>query len=524
VTGASASELASSLAELRQRLRTTGEVGPAPHPALAEALETLACGGSLEAAPWATELQSRGGAHGARQAAGRLLVHLGVWDGHDDVDLLASEAMRPWPADVVDELAPQPELPAGLDVIEGPWASIDSVDPHEVDDAMWAEMQGEDIVLHVAIASPTCWMPVGSKLERMALGRAATLYHPRYVGPMLPPRLGSELASLSLAEHRPAVVYDLLIPPSGQRRTLAIREGLIRLSASWTYDQVQAALDHPAGDDAEATNDGAAEPHVDRAQAALLAEMTRRSEACRIRRGAWLLYRPDVEVVAPRHGSVLIRPAHQAQLARRLVGEAMVLCGMATADFFTEAGLPAPFRGQPAPASPPLSAGLYTEPVDIYAMLRHMSAARASVRARPHAVLAAEGYVQATSPLRRAGDLLAQRQLLAALRGQRQALSGSSIRKTMHHCQERIRRQRAVERRARRYFTLVALAERGLGARLHGQLVDDPLRQGRKLAFVPELATDVQLAGHTGTIGDWCWLEVEQILPYEGRVVVRSAD
>jgi exoribonuclease II len=149
-----------------------------------------------------------------------------------------------------------------------------------------------------------------------------------------------------------------------------------------------------------------------------------------------------------------------------------------------------------------------------------MSAARSHVRAGSHAVLAADGYVQATSPLRRAGDLLAQRQLIAALRGKRQALSGSNIRKVMRQGQDRIRRQRAMERDGRRYFTLVALAQRGLGTRLRGQLVDDPQRQGRHLAFAMELCLPVELPGHAGEVGSWCEMEVEQILPMEGRVVV----
>ncbi len=511
MTQVSDTPIATRLAELQQELRTLGIVTTAPDPELVSALEGLARGGSLEAAPWASALGARGGAAGARQAAGRLLVHLGVWDGHDDLDLLASSALTPWPEDVVVSLPEAPDLPDDLQEFDLPWVSIDSVDPHEIDDAMWAERRGDDIALWVAIASPTCWLKVGGRLERMAIERAATLYHPRYVGPMLPPRLGGELASLSTACARPAIVYELLIDSAGQRRTLSIREGSVRLHASWTYDQLQAVFDDNASPDSI----------IDAELAALLAEVTKRSEANRIRRGAWLLYRPDVEVVAPRHHDVLIRRANQSDLARRAVGEAMVLCGMATADFFTERNLPAPFRTQPAPAQPPLTPGLYTEPADIYAMLRHMSGARSNVRAGSHAVLAAEGYVQATSPLRRAGDLLAQRQLISALRGKRQALSGSSIRKAMRHGQERIRRQRAIERQGRRYFTLVALAGRGLGTRLRGQLVDDPQRQGRHLAFVPELAIQVELPGHAGEPGAWCEMEVEQILPVEGRVVVR---
>ena len=506
--------LTEQLVEAQTRLRTLGTVAGGHWPELVDALQVLVRTGSRACPPWAASLHSRANPTPTHQAAGRLLVHLGVWDGHDDMDLLSSDLLAPWPEAAVDSIADAPALPTEMPRLEVPLVSIDSVDPHEVDDAMWAERRGEDIVLWVAIASPTCWMAPSGAVERLAVERAATLYHPRHVAPMLPERLGADLASLSVGCERPAIVYELAIDADGGRRTLSIHEALVCVQAAWTYDQVQSAL---------TTGQSQGSDGVDVALAGLLAEAALRSEGHRISRGAWLLYRPDIEVVARRHEPVIIRPADQSDLARRIVGEAMVLCGMATADFFSERGIPAPFRIQPAPKEPPLSPGLYTEPVDIYAMLKHMSAARGAPRPGPHAVLAAEGYVQATSPLRRASDLLAQRQLLAALRGQPQALSASAIRRALRSGQERIRRQRIIERQARRYFCLVALAARGLGAVVRGQLVDDPQRRGRTMAFVPELAIDVELAERPGEAGAWCDLTVEQIVPIDDRVVVSAA-
>lgn len=509
---AESASLSAQLAEVQALLRTTGSIGSQRWPELADALQDLVRSGTPSHPPWAAGLLSRNKAIPAHQAAGRLLVHLGVWDGHDDLDLLASDLLAVWPQAAVDTVAEGPELPSTVGRLEVPLVSIDSVDPHEVDDAMWAERRGDDIVLWVAIASPNCWLPPGGAVERLAVERAATLYHPRYMAPMLPHRLGAQQASLAVGCERPAIVYELAIDSDGMRRTLSIREALIQVHAAWTYDEVQAAL-APEGPPADSP--------VDVKLASLLVEAALRSEARRIRAGAWLLYRPDVEVLAPRHGAVLLRPACQSDMARRVVGEAMVLCSTATADFFTERGLPAPFRVQPAPKEPPLPAGLYTEPVDIYAMLKHMSAAHGGTRAGRHAVLAVDGYVQATSPLRRASDLLAQRQMIAALRDEPQPLSGSAIRRALQAGRERIRRQRAVERKARRYFALVALAARGLGTVVRGQLVDDPQRRGRPLAFVPELAIDMELPERAGEPGLWCDFVVEQVAPAEDRLVVR---
>lgn len=489
----------SELADLRAGLKQGLACSQTERPGLTDALEAFACGGPLPDPAWAALLATarERDESGLRREAGRLLVHLGRWDGHDDPALLAGSILRPWSPELEAEVVQQPDLPQGILVWPGAWTSIDSEDPEEVDDALWAEREGDDIVLRVAIASPVCFLPEGCRIDREARERAATFYHPRYTAPMLPPRLGADLASLNLGQQRPSLVFEVVLDPAGVMRLRSVREAMIAVVAALSYTEAQAALDGTA-----TALDAPTVAHL-----RLLAEAALRSESHRISRGAWLLYRPDLEIDAPRHAPIVLRQADQSSLARRVVGEAMVLCGLAAADFGRSHGIAMPYRTQSAPRQPPLPPGLYTVPADIYAMLRHMSPAHFASRAGPHAVLGAEAYVQASSPLRRYGDLAAHRQILGVLRGGRPPLSATGLRRLMEHGAGLMRRYRAIDRQARRRFTLAALAAQGLGQRMRAQLVDDPARKGRTLAFVPRYALEVELRGYAGDPGTWLELE-----------------
>jgi exoribonuclease-2 len=101
------------------------------------------------------------------------------------------------------------------------------------------------------------------------------------------------------------------------------------------------------------------------------------------------------------------------------VAEAMILAGAVIADHGVRHGLPLPFRSQ-LPASLPPAAeleALPSGPVRQAAILRHLGRGHVGSRPAPHFSLGLDAYVQASSPIRRYGDLLAQRQLRAGLEG-----------------------------------------------------------------------------------------------------------
>lgn len=428
---------------------------------------------------WLLQRRSRRGTATSRDAA-ELLRELGVWDAHDDLELLRTGLLDPWPVDLVAALPLEPPGPPD-EQVDLPLVTIDNDAPHEVDDAIGCARDGTGWRLWVAIANPTAWLPVGSAVDREAARRGTTLYHPRYVSGMLPDELACSRASLLPGQWRPALLFEIGIGATGRLGECQIRAVQVRVARAWAYDRLDAAL-------------AAGEPGLEMIRD--LADACAQAEAERIRNGAYLMYKPDTEVKAPRHGRIQLNNVAQTSPTRRMITEAMVQCGMAAGRFCAERRLAVPFRGQPPPVHPPLPPGLYTDPADVHSILRTLQPSRTALQPEPHGVLGVPAYVQVTSPLRRYTDVLAQRQILASLRGQPAAHPPQEVATLTAAVEQAQAECRQWQRRGDRYFKLVWLAGRGVGTRLQGQAVRT-LARGQVLVWLgePGLELPVHAAG-----------------------------
>lgn len=436
--------------------------------------------------------------------AGQLLVELGHWDPHDDVDLHLMGLLQP--AVLEGEISSEPPLlPEGTADLDLPFVAIDNDAPHEIDDAVAAQETPQGIRLWVAIAHPTCWIAPGDAIDQQAVRRGATLYHPRYTIGMLPEGLARGPASLTPHKRAPALVFAATLGPSGELLEPWVGERWVTLREGWSYSQVDAWLAGSGGTEDQ------------RRHAELLQTLALRSEKRRIADGAWLLYKPEVDVRAPRHQPVELRDATQTSLARRIVTEAMVVAGTVAAQYGAQHRLNLPYRHQAAPVQPPLPPGFYRDPAEVYAVLRCMQPAQTSLEPKPHRVIAAPHYAQVTSPLRRYADLLAHWQLAAHLRGQA-PLSAADVQARLVLAEAGQGLRRSVQRRADRYFKLLLLASQPPGQRLDAQIVR-PLSPGA-LAFVPALAMELPLRQRTCSAGEWVQLRVKSVHPRADKLEV----
>lgn len=497
------SDTTAELDRARRELSTFGRASaPLSSDVIAE-LERVAAGGAPPDDRWLRLLGGRRRSRlTMREGAASLLTQLGVWDGHEDLAALASPLLAP-PAPAPSPLAMHTE--PTLDATDIPLVAIDGADPHEIDDALHVERDGDDLRMWIAIAAPACWILPGDELDLDARTRGASLYHPRYHVPMLDPALSADAASLLPGERRPALLLRLRIDAAGGCVTESLSLAWVRVAAAWSYDQAEAALD--AGD----------------APAWLQAawEATERSERARIQSGAYLLYRPDVELRAPAHAEPTLRMTPQAARSRRIVSESMVRAGMAIAAWLEQRGVPAPFRGHVAVRQPPSPPGIYVDAADIGAILGAMGPAKVLARSTPHGILGAAAYVQAGSPLRRYGDLLVQHQVLASLSGRATPMDAGPMLEAAQLAAPRRREMRRLERSGMRYFQMLLLSRRGLGVRLRGQIQGGG--GGPPRALVVELGLEVELPSYAGSVGDWVTLVVEGVDPMRRRVDVRIA-
>jgi exoribonuclease-2 len=117
--------------------------------------------------------------------------------------------------------------------------------------------------------------------------------------------------------------------------------------------------------------------------------------------------KPELEVVEP-------------SPSRLLVAEAMILAGAVVGESGAQAGLALPYRSQADCSLPPEAEllALPPGPVRHAALRKGLSRGLTTAQPASHFSLGLAAYVQITSPIRRYGDLIAQRQLAAPATGE----------------------------------------------------------------------------------------------------------
>lgn len=446
-----------------------------------EAIERLAIeGDDSDAATldrvrrWLDAAGERGAVPGS--AAFRVALAFGRFDDpHENLDLRRAglEAAFPEALERSAEAAARrgPEaVPTEEDWTDAETVTVDDPWTREVDDAIaWRDRREGGLSLAVLIADPTRFFERDDAIERAARERGQTVYLPDAKIPMLPASLGSGAASLQRGVERPAFAFVFELDADGAIVSSRATPVRARVERRLDYDEVDAGL--AAGDAPWRRPFDALE--------ALAAERARRSP-------------PPIDLdeveIRVEDGTVRIVRRPAGSRARRGVTEAMVRASERAAAILAEAGLPALYRGQEPAASTagaavpgaedgeaPLAATAPggAPPVAPYGDPRFGAAWVAARRRRmglrrgtlgtapaPHYGLGANAYAQATSPLRRAADLVNLRQLHAVVAGG-EPLPQDAIDGWRADAAAGERRARRLERRRNRYWILETLRSRG---------------------------------------------------------------
>jgi len=142
--------------------------------------------------------------------------------------------------------------------------------------------------------------------------------------------------------------------------------------------------------------------------------------------------------------------------SRSMVAEAMILAGAVAARFGVERGLALPFRSQ-LPAELPTQAELDALPdgaVRFAAIKRCLSRGLMGTQPAAHFSLGLPAYVQATSPIRRYGDLVVQRQIHAQLSGA-PTLSEDGLQELLNSFDSAVREGIGISREDQRHWQQV---------------------------------------------------------------------
>ena len=407
-----------------------------------------------------------------------LLVDLGQWPRHHlpaleattwqlgfspellaEADRLVAAANGPMPSDV-----------GRLDLTHQRLLTIDDEDTQDIDDGLAIEWrQGHPPRLWVHIADPGRLVQAGSPLDLEARRRASSLYLARGSLPMFPPQLAHGPMGLRQdhgpkdhgpKDHGPKDHGPEDQGPEGQgpetQRSAAwslwvdldqtgavVAEGLER---TW----VKTALRLSYGDADELID---LAPPQERDLLCMKTLLERRRH-WREQRGALNLEDPEGRIRC--RGDEALLEISEPSPSRQMVAEAMILAGALMAERGQRLAIALPYRTQ-IPGELPTDAELESlppGPVRHSAIKRGLSRGQLGVTPGPHFSLALDAYVQATSPIRRYGDLVTQRQF-EALRHGTDPMDEASLASLLNELETPLRQVQQISREDQRHWQQV---------------------------------------------------------------------
>jgi exoribonuclease-2 len=389
-----------------------------------------------------------------------------------DLDRIAEAAMRSRglapefsPEALAEANAASRPAPDGdlRDLRHEPWFAIDNDDTLDVDQLSFARQQaGGAVQLCVAIADVDALVAQGGPVDRHASLNTTSVYTAARVFPMLPHVLSTDRSSLREGQERLAVVVEMLVDAGGNIASAQLYRALVMNHAQLAYGAVSDWLD----------GDGPAP-----AQAAQLAELREqvwlhdalagRLRERRTRRGALQVNTVSARPVFEGGRLVDLRPDEKNR-AKDLIADLMIAANAETARFLTGRHFPSLRRVLDAPrrwdrmvalaarygtqlpeAADPQAldaflaarraadpAGFADLSLSIVKMLGsgEYAAAAAEGPARGHFGLAVADYAHSTAPNRRFSDLVTQRLVKAALRGDAPPYDADALAAVAQHC------------------------------------------------------------------------------------------
>ena len=124
------------------------------------------------------------------------------------------------------------------------WASIDNDDSLDLDQLTVAEsLPGGMVKILVAVADVDSLVRAGTAIDEYAGRNTASVYTAAEIFPMLPVKLSTQLTSLNLNEDRLAVVVEMTMGADGTLLSSLVYRALVRNHAKLAYNSVAAWLE-----------------------------------------------------------------------------------------------------------------------------------------------------------------------------------------------------------------------------------------------------------------------------------------
>ena len=228
------------------------------------------------------------------------------------------------------------DLKGREDLRDLPLVTIDGESSRDFDDAVYAEKQGRNFRLVVAIADVSHYVKPKDAIDADALDRATSVYFPRRVIPMLPESLSNGICSLNPDVDRLCMVCDMVFTYAGNLKSYRFYPAVMRSHARLTYTQVW--------DWIENGSDNPLKPHIDTLYKLYQILLKKRRQ-----RGAMEFETTETEMIFDKQGKIKrIVPVVRNE-AHRLIEECMLAANVCAAEFLLKHQHPALFRNHAGP-------------------------------------------------------------------------------------------------------------------------------------------------------------------------------
>ena len=377
-----------------------------------------------------------------REAHGKIVGVLGDPSDPGMATTLAIESFGlpvEWPAAVAKDAAAlgdqvrSADKDGRVDLRELPLVTIDGADARDFDDAVFAEPDGTDWRLIVAIADVSRYVKPSDPIDHEAGRRGTSVYFPDRVVPMLPESLSNGLCSLNPKVDRLCLACDMQVSANGKVLKSKFYRAVMRSNARLTYNQVHASIGER--NQAARRKFSTLLPALDNLYGVYRA-LTRARE----RRGALDLELPEVRIELDKQGQIKSIAARHRNDAHRLIEECMIAANVEAARLLRQHRLSTLYRVHAGPEAEKfedlrlllqelglkVSDQALTQPREMnrillalrerpdfqilaVAVLRTMSQAVYQPGHAAHFGLGLASYAHFTSPIRRYPDLLVHR-------------------------------------------------------------------------------------------------------------------
>lgn len=398
--------------------------------------------------------------------------------------------------------------------------TIDGDDTKDFDDALSVEQTESGYRLGVHISDVASVLPEDSLVAAAGIRRGTSIYCPDEQFPMLPEKLSEGALSLREGQDRLALSFLIEVDSAHVITNRELRATIINVDHRLTYDTADAILYGETNVDASLHD-----------TLSYLWDIAGHSEVRRVHNGALQLNRREQTPVVNESGLVTLIDANEDKPSRKLVSELMILANETAALFGQEHQIPLVYRSQEAPEQDPEEATAHIPegPGREYHKRSVLKRSIVSYQAAPHAGLGLSAYTQVTSPIRRAGDLVNQRQLLHFLSTSEARYEPKQLMEILGDIEGGLEEAGKIQRGRTRYWLLKYLAQEKI-REINAVVVKidgpKPLAELEKLCMIypfhPKQKKQKSEQRSKYELGDAIKLRVDSLNPRSDTLVLRE--